>query len=170
MQLLDEFVFFIGHTQNYVDPREAADRISLLYRNQRNGIDHNNLWTLEVLLLLAIARLLKGTFGSAEDREIYPGEDLFQFAYEHLPTLSQLLSGGKVAIEVLALVAVYLQNINRKEEAYVYVSTIGIRAVVRQNAKALSVDQHSYETCNISWLPSNLFVDRHALLGSFPRQ
>ena len=122
-QLLETFVFYIGHTQNYIDAREIADMIGLLYANQDNTTYTESLWTMELLLIFAIARLFTGDFGGELHRtDSFPGYSLFDFVRGRIPPLSQLYSIGRVGVEVMALVAVYLQNIYRKEEAYVYVS------------------------------------------------
>ncbi|KAL4952640.1 hypothetical protein BDW69DRAFT_185233 [Aspergillus filifer] len=122
-QLLKTFVFYIGHTQNYIDAREISDMIGLLYANQNNTTYTESLWSMELLLIFAIARLFKGDFGDELHRtDNFPGYSLFDFVRGRIPPLSQLYNIGRVGVEVMALVAVYLQNIYRKEEAYVYVS------------------------------------------------
>ncbi|KAL4967999.1 uncharacterized protein BDV14DRAFT_206718 [Aspergillus stella-maris] len=122
-QLLETFVFYIGHTQNYIDAREISDMIGLLYANQDNTTYTESLWTMELLLVFAIARLFTGDFGDELHRtDSFPGYSLFDFVRGRIPPLSQLYGIGRVGVEVMALVAVYLQNIYRKEEAYVYVS------------------------------------------------
>ncbi|KAL4875811.1 hypothetical protein BJY04DRAFT_151626 [Aspergillus karnatakaensis] len=98
--------------------------IGLLYANKKNSKYAENLWTLEILLVFAIARLLTGDFGGDAYRsDSFPGYSLFDFVAERIPSLSQLYNAGRPGVELLALIAVYLQNINRKEEAYVYIST-----------------------------------------------
>lgn len=120
--LLETLVIYIGHTQNYVDAREISDKIGLLYANKQDATIAESLWTLEILLICAIARLFKGDFGGDAHRtDPYPGYALFDFVRDRIPPLGQLYSVGRVGVEVLALVAVYLQNIYCKEEAYVYV-------------------------------------------------
>ncbi|RDW94058.1 fungal specific transcription factor domain-containing protein [Aspergillus mulundensis] len=123
-RLLETHVFYIGHTQNYIDAREISDKVGLFYANKDDSTYTESLWTLEILLIFAIARLLTGDFGGEAYRaDSFPGYSLFEFVWERLPPLSQLYSVGRVGVEVLAQVAVYLQNIYRKEEAYVHVST-----------------------------------------------
>ncbi|KAL4910747.1 hypothetical protein BDW74DRAFT_172215 [Aspergillus multicolor] len=123
-RLLETHVFYIGHTQNYIDAREISDKIGLLYANKHDPTHTESLWTLEILLIFAVARLLTGDFGGDAYRtDSFPGYSLFEFVWERLPPLSQLYSVGRVGIEVLAQVAVYLQNIYRKEEAYIHIST-----------------------------------------------
>ncbi|KAL4787200.1 hypothetical protein BJX76DRAFT_363972 [Aspergillus varians] len=123
-RLLETLVIYIGHTQNHVDAREISDKIGLLYANKQDSANTESLWTLEILLIFAIARLFTGDFGGhAHKTDRFPGYSLFDFVRVRIPPLGQLYSVGRVGVEVLALVAVYLQNIYCKEEAYVYIST-----------------------------------------------
>ncbi|KAL4933954.1 uncharacterized protein BDV17DRAFT_71121 [Aspergillus undulatus] len=122
--LLQTFVFYIGHTQNYIDAREISDRIGLFHANKQDTACTDSLWTMEILLVFAIARLFTGDFGGEAYRtDSFPGYSLFEFVRERLPPLNQLYAVGRVGVEVMALVAVYLQNTYHKEEAYVYIST-----------------------------------------------
>ena len=123
-KLLEMYIFITGYTQNLVDVREISDNIGLLYANGQDFWRNRNLPTLQILFILAISKLFKGECGDnaqSTDRECFPGYSLFDFAYQRLPSLSQLYSVGKVGVEILALVAVYLVNVNRKEEAYIHV-------------------------------------------------
>ncbi|CAG9986144.1 unnamed protein product, partial [Clonostachys byssicola] len=52
-----------------------------------------------------------------------PGTELFDFILRNFPTLGELYNLGRLGVEVTALVAVYMQNSNRREEAYIYIST-----------------------------------------------
>ncbi|KAJ6445472.1 fungal specific transcription factor domain-containing protein [Purpureocillium lavendulum] len=124
LELLETQVFYIGYTQNHVDPREISDKISLLFANRHDPVHTESTWTLEILLICANARLFRGDFGSsAHETDVFPGYSLFNHVCERIPSLSRLHSFGRSGVEVLALVAVYLVNINRKEEAYIYIST-----------------------------------------------
>ena len=73
---------------------------------------------LRIWMIVAIGRLFVGEFGENED---VPGQNLFDFIMKCFPTLGDLYSLGTLGIELAALVAIYLQNSNRKEEAYIYV-------------------------------------------------
>lgn len=106
---------------------------------------------LQVWMIVAIGRLFVGEFGENED---VPGQNLFDFIMKSFPTLGALYSLGTLGIELAALVAVYLQNSNCKEEAYIYVrqpphpsplpdwiANVGIDG---------TLDQHSTETGSIT--------------------
>lgn len=150
--LLETLVTYIGHTQNYVDAREISDKIGLLYANKQDSANAESLWTLEILLICAIARLFKGDFGGDTHRtDPYPGYALFNFARDRIPPLGQLYSVGRVGVEVLALVAVYLQNIYCKEEAYLYVCISPFQHALVSDS--LSIDKHRSATGSFPRLP-----------------
>ena len=121
-QLVKTTMFYIGYIQNLFDAREISDKISLFYAKNQESSLVNHMSTLELLLIFAAARLLGGGDGSeAQNTERFPGYTLFDFVSQHLPSLTHLYSSGRVGVEVTALMAVYLVNIDQKEEAYLYV-------------------------------------------------
>ncbi|TEA15283.1 putative transcriptional regulatory protein [Colletotrichum sidae] len=114
--------FFIGYTQHHVDTREFSDRLAFFYSNMEDPSQTETPWYLEMLLVFAIGKLFSGTFDSGDRAEL-PGLSMFTYVQSRLPSLSELFSLGKLGIEIHALAAVYLQNANRKEEAYLYISS-----------------------------------------------
>ncbi|OJJ34682.1 hypothetical protein ASPWEDRAFT_474326 [Aspergillus wentii DTO 134E9] len=116
-RLLEVVIFFIGETQHHFDLRDFSDRLCAFYGNPS---DKKTPWFLQMLLVLAIGKLFAGDF---DDRDELPGSKLFEYAHQNLPTLGELYALDVLGVEILALVAVYLQNLNRKDEAYIYIST-----------------------------------------------
>ncbi|KAL4791203.1 hypothetical protein BDV19DRAFT_381745 [Aspergillus venezuelensis] len=152
-QLLETFAFYIGHTHNYIDAREISDMIGLLYANQDDNTYTESLWTMEVLLIFAIARLFTGDFGDELHKsDSFPGYSLFDFVRSRIPPLSQLYSIGRVGVEVMALVAVYLQNIYRKEEAYLYAFEVTILQI--STALRLAVSHGFHRPSGAEYLQS----------------
>ncbi|KAJ5387426.1 hypothetical protein N7509_009967 [Penicillium cosmopolitanum] len=119
-RLLEVVIFYIGETQHHFDIREFSDRLDLFYANPHDAAQQQTPWFLEMLLVLAIGKLFSGDF---DDHNEIPGSELFSYAYKNLPTLGELYTHGVLGVEILALVAVYLQNLNRKDEAYLHIST-----------------------------------------------
>lgn len=117
-QLLETVGFYIGQTQCHYDLRGLTDRIGWLYENMDNPQIHE-LWYMEVLLVLAIGQIFRA--GNGEEGAL-PGAAFFEFVEKHLPTTSAQYRLERIAVEVNALMAMYLQMTNRKEEAYLYVS------------------------------------------------
>ncbi|GKT84288.1 fungal specific transcription factor domain-containing protein [Colletotrichum tofieldiae] len=114
--------FFIGYTQHHIDTREFSDRLAFFYSNVGDASQTQTPWYLEMLLVFAIGKLFSGSF-DGEEKSGLPGLSMFAYVQSKLPSLSELYGLGKLGIEVHALAAVYLQNANRKEEAYLYISS-----------------------------------------------
>jgi proline utilization trans-activator len=115
--LLEVVIFYIGETQHHFDTREFSDNLGLFFTNSPD-VAQQTPWFLEMLLVLAIGKLFSGDF---DDHIEIPGSKLFNYVYANLPTLGELYTYGVLGVEILALVAVYLQNLNRKDEAYLHV-------------------------------------------------
>jgi proline utilization trans-activator len=113
--------FYIGQTQSYYDPRVFSDRLEAFYADQNDQEHTKTLWFLQMLIVLALGKLITGDFDADSESFELPGEKLFNFAVKNIPTLADLYVHGSLAVEVLALAALYSQNIDRQGEAYVYV-------------------------------------------------
>ncbi|KAK1658439.1 hypothetical protein BDP55DRAFT_682632 [Colletotrichum godetiae] len=128
-RLFESMTFFIGYTQHHIDTREFSDRLAFFYANlgdNSQAISQAQMpWYLEMLLVFAIGKLFSGGFDGEEKGGglPVPGASMFAHVQARLPSLSELYGLGKLGIEIHALAAVYLQNANRKEEAYLYISS-----------------------------------------------
>ncbi|RSL68111.1 hypothetical protein CEP53_002763 [Fusarium sp. AF-6] len=118
-QHLETVGFYIGQTQCHYDLRGLTDRIGWLYENMHHPQTHE-LWYMQVLLVLAIGQIFKA---DGEEEGNLPGTAFFEFVEQNLPTASAQYRLGRLAVEVNALMAMYLQMANRKEEAYLYINT-----------------------------------------------
>ncbi|RMJ09572.1 hypothetical protein CDV36_010812 [Fusarium kuroshium] len=118
-RLLETVGFYIGQTQCHYDLRGLTDRIGWLYENMHDPQIHE-LWYMQVLLVLAIGQIFKA---DGEEEGNLPGTAFFEFVEQNLPTASAQYRLGRLAVEVNALMAMYLQMANRKEEAYLYINT-----------------------------------------------
>lgn len=123
-RLLEIVIFYIGETQHHFDVRQFTDHLGEFYANSLDMTQQSTPWVLEMLLILAIGQLFSG---HTDNHPETPGSKLFNHAYINLPTLGELYKHGALGVEILALVAVYLQNINRKDEAYLHVCDIHLR-------------------------------------------
>ncbi|OHW98240.1 fungal specific transcription factor domain-containing protein [Colletotrichum incanum] len=121
-KLFDSMTFFIGYTQHHIDTREFSDRLAFFYSNLGDASQTQTPWYLEMLLVFAIGKLFSGSF-DGEEKNGLPGSSMFAYVQSRLPSLSELYGLGKLGIEIHALAAVYLQNANRREEAYLYISS-----------------------------------------------
>ena len=120
-KLVEMAMFFIGQTQQHFDARDFSDRLWLFFSNPQSSSKLRTPWELEMMLVLSIGTLFitdpAGTNYTA-------GAHWFDYVQNNLPTLSELYTYGKLGVEIFALLAVYLQNDYRRDEAYLYVSPI----------------------------------------------
>lgn len=118
-RLLDAVSLFIGQSQRHYDPREISDLVGLLYENTNDPAVSKKLWYMQVILIFAVGKLFAAN--SERGGHDVPGSQLFDFAEQNFPAMSVQYANGKLGVELNALMAVYLQMTNRKEEAYLYV-------------------------------------------------
>ncbi|KAM0241774.1 hypothetical protein ACHAPO_001468 [Fusarium lateritium] len=133
-RLLDTALFYIGQSQHHIDAREFSDKMWAFYQNRDDPAQLESLWVLEMILMIAIGTLFDA---DPEGNDEFSGVVLFDYAHRNVPTLSDLRFKGKIGIEIFALFAIYLGNMNRKEEAYLYIST----------AMRLAISQKYHRVC-----------------------
>jgi proline utilization trans-activator len=76
-------------------------------------------WYTEYLLVMAMAKLMDVESPTSQP----PGSALFTEALSRLPQLHHLGGEGVIAVEILTLMATYLQWCDRKHDAYIHVSS-----------------------------------------------
>lgn len=74
-------------------------------------------WFAEYLLVMAMAKLMDVKHPTSQT----PGAELFAEALKLLPPLHQMGGEGVMAVEILTLIATYLQWCDRKHDAYLHV-------------------------------------------------
>jgi proline utilization trans-activator len=117
-QLLDSVLFYFGETQHLFDARDASDQLAIIYEDQQESIQSPSIGFLQALLIFALGKLLRG---ESDGSNSPPGYALFKYALDLLPSPSELRAHGVAGIEVLAIITVYLQNIDRRDDAASYV-------------------------------------------------
>jgi hypothetical protein len=117
-QLLDSVLFYFGETQHLFDARDASDQLAIIYEDPQESLQSPGIGFLQALLIFAIGRLL---CGESDGSNSPPGYALFKYALDLLPCPSELRAHGVAGIEVLAIITVYLQNIDRRDDAASYV-------------------------------------------------
>lgn len=127
-QLLETVNLFIGQSQSHYDSREIADRVGMLYENIEDTTKCYELWYLELMLIFAVGKLFAAT--SEHEEQGLPGKDLFDAAEKHFPSISVQYANGRLGVELNALMAVYLQMVNRSEEAYLYVRVLNHNHII----------------------------------------
>ncbi|KAJ5088420.1 hypothetical protein N7456_012036 [Penicillium angulare] len=144
--LLGSVDFFIGQTQHYFDIREISDQMALFFDGKLTS-PASRLWYLKILLVMAIGKLFRGD----SDGSAHPGNDLSQ----------------RHGIEVLSLMAVYLQNVNRKEEAYLYTNSALLIAITHNfHRLTLSCDLLSSHKIHLSRLWWTIYMNDKRLAAA----
>ncbi|KAF5576174.1 positive activator of transcription [Fusarium pseudocircinatum] len=122
--MLNIVVLNVGISQHLFDVRTFSDNLfSLFNDDDATDIGVAELWYAECLLVFAIGRLLQAKW---DDMSKPPGDEFFQEALKRMPDLSSLRKQGVLGIELMGLSALYLQIVDRKQDAYLYAST-GLR-------------------------------------------
>lgn len=154
--LLEAVTFYIGQAQCHFDARELLDRISYLSESILGLDELAKPEMLAALLVLAVGKLFVGEIDPSGE---IPGTELFEFILGNFPTLGELYSLGRLGVEVTALVAVYMQNSNRREEAYIYVCPSIVNLPLEINLlTANDPDKHCIEVGYISRVPSRVSI------------
>ncbi|KAJ5087326.1 hypothetical protein N7456_010942 [Penicillium angulare] len=116
--LLDQFLYYMGVSQHFIDPRSFSDSMVLLFQTRETREQQKRTtWYTEYLLVMAMAKLIEGEQPKSQP----PGSDLFAEALRRLPPLHKLGGEGVIAVEILTLAATYLQWCDRRHDAYLYI-------------------------------------------------
>ncbi|KAJ5316717.1 hypothetical protein N7508_001225 [Penicillium antarcticum] len=116
--LLDQFLFYLGVSQHFFDSRSFSDNLGLLFQSpEAKHRQMNTIWFAEYLLVMAMAKLMDVKHPTSQT----PGAELFAEALKLLPPLHQMGGEGVMAVEILTLIATYLQWCDRKHDAYLHI-------------------------------------------------
>ncbi|KAG7128528.1 putative transcriptional regulatory protein C3C7.04 like [Verticillium longisporum] len=118
--LVETLLSFVGVSQQFFDPRDVLDQVDQLYENPDKLKQDSILRFCETILVLAVG--IQFAVKSTE-RKKNPGIELFDFAMGSLPSVSTWRATSTPIMGILGLAAVYLQNLDRKDDAYFYVTT-----------------------------------------------
>jgi hypothetical protein len=119
-ELLDITHLYIGETQTYFDSREVLASIDRYYQDPDNPPPPSLPWVQHLFLIFALGRLLRAKQSSTNSNP--PGFDLFEYAHSYLPSPREQFANGRTAIELLGLLAVFMQCVQQQENAFIYVS------------------------------------------------
>lgn len=126
--LYDSVKFRLGELFGIVDEANFMSHFELFHRHQWQVASTQRLWFVEYLLILAYGKALL----SHPDRSAVPGSEFAARAMALLPDAAQLHEDGPLAIEVLALVALYFQSIDMRVTAYQYVREPFTRNIISE--------------------------------------
>ncbi|KAJ5733076.1 hypothetical protein N7533_013523 [Penicillium manginii] len=116
--LLEQFLFYLGVSQHFFDSRTFSDSLMLLFQTPESREEvKRSTWYTEYLLVMAMAKLMDVENPTSQP----PGSALFTEALSRLPQLHHLGGEGVIAVEILTLMATYLQWCDRKHDAYLHI-------------------------------------------------
>ncbi|KAF9869750.1 fungal specific transcription factor domain-containing protein [Colletotrichum karsti] len=140
--MLDIVVFNVGISQQLFDVRAFSDSLSLLYQESATDVRLPEIWIVEALLVFAVGRLLQGRDDESGD---LPGTGFFCEAVKRTPLLGELRRHGVIGVEVVALTALYLQIVDRKDDAYLHSNT-ALRLAISHGGYPMSIEDYAITT------------------------
>ncbi|RFN53852.1 c6 transcription factor [Fusarium flagelliforme] len=126
--LFHTFKFHLGQTYRLFDEVEFVNQIRDFYSDAQSKAEENRLWYVKFLLILAF-----GTAFNASQRVLStepPGSKFFVRAMGLMPDHTALWKDSLLAIEVLAMVGLYLYSIDERESAHVYCVIVATRPLL----------------------------------------
>lgn len=130
-RLFEVFVSLLGINQHFLDPRKFADSLDTLYETGPGREEvTEGFFYIQYLLVMAMGMLIGSPSRGSEGP---PGNGFFKEALRRLPPTHELGSHGIISVEILCLVALYLQWCDHKQDAYLYVSPRLLDAKDRKN-------------------------------------
>ncbi|KAJ5118273.1 hypothetical protein N7448_009988 [Penicillium atrosanguineum] len=133
-QLLDTVLFYFEEPQHLFDARYISDRLTAFYENREEQLRRPDIRVVQILVILALGKLIRG---EQDILELPPGTRLFKYALDLLPTPDELRSQGVAGIEALAIIAIYLQNGDRTDDAATYSIILTLRPIVLHLTKSI---------------------------------
>ncbi|KAK9850748.1 hypothetical protein MYU51_011861 [Penicillium brevicompactum] len=135
--LLEQFLFYLGVSQHFFDPRSFSDDLMLLFQSAESRKEQmRSPWFSEYLLVMAMAKLINVKHPTSQP----PGSDLFAEALKRLPPLHQMGGEGVIMVEILTLITTYLQWSDHKHDAYLYIG-VALRLAIALGCNLRETDQ-----------------------------
>lgn len=116
--LLNTYRFYIGQPYRFFDEDEFEREIRHFYSNAAYRAAEHRLWFLKFLLILAYGTAFLARPTHSQEP---PGAEFFKRAMALMPDNRALWKESMLAIQVLALVGLYLFSIDEREAGHVYV-------------------------------------------------
>jgi hypothetical protein len=109
---------YIGTIFSLIHPKQFEERLDIVYR-QPHDFSHRETCLIYCQALLVMAFGLMYSVNQWSGDEGPPGFKYFKFALRFLPDIHE--EGSIFFVEVLCYVAYYMQNLNRRDAAFIYV-------------------------------------------------
>ncbi|KAK6225254.1 hypothetical protein QIS74_01301 [Colletotrichum tabaci] len=136
---LEAVAFHLGESQHYIDLRIFSDTLDTVYEGIQSAPGAAPLSSLQVVEVMLVLALGKQILKMELPGETFPGEGLFKGAISRLPPFSDMKRIGIPMVSILALAAIYFQNLDMPEDAHFYSSTaLRIALINRMHRRASS--------------------------------
>lgn len=126
LYLVNTVKFHLCHLFGLFDETDFITHLHEFYHDASEKIAQSKFWYIQFLLVLAFGKAFLSR-PQSNKTERPPGATLFTRAMALLPGHSHFWTDPLLAIEVLAMAALYLYSVDKKESAYLYVSVQALR-------------------------------------------
>lgn len=122
LYLMNTVKFHLGQTLRLFDEEEFSRNLYEFYEDAEAKLAQSRLWYVQFLLVLAFG---KAFLVSTKSNSNAPaGAEYFSRAMSLIPDTPEMWHESILAIEVLAMTALYLYSIDMRDSAYCYVGGI----------------------------------------------
>jgi proline utilization trans-activator len=118
---LEAVAFHLGESQHYIDLRIFSDTLDNIYEGGQSAHGVAPLAPLQLVEVMLVLALGQQILRMELPGEMLPGEGLFKGAITRLPPFSEMKRIGIPMVSILALAAIYFQNLDMPEDAHFYV-------------------------------------------------
>ncbi|PKX89235.1 putative C6 transcription factor [Aspergillus novofumigatus IBT 16806] len=150
--MLNTVRFHFGHLYQLIDEEDFARNLDEFYHNASAKVQESRLWYVQFLVVLAFGEALLAPVRRASNTASWT--KYFSRAMSLLPDTTALWQDPLLAIEVLALIALYLHSVDMRDSAYCYIGHAMRMALVEGLHRALPVEQlgqKRVERCTKIW-------------------
>jgi hypothetical protein len=120
--LFDTVKFHLGQSYRFFDEDSFAHKLIEFYNGEPAAMAREDrLWFIQFLLVISFGTSF--LCRSRTDSDQPPGSKFFIRAMSLMPCHASLWKDSLMAIEALALAALYLYSVDKRESAYIYVSS-----------------------------------------------
>ncbi|KAM0094643.1 hypothetical protein ACP6JD_001911 [Aspergillus fumigatus] len=150
--MLNTVCFHFGHLYQPFDEEDFTRNLDEFYCNASAKVQESRLWYVQFLVVLAFGEALLAPVRRASNTASWT--KYFSRAMSLLPDTTALWQDPLLAIEVLALIALYLHSVDMRDSAYCYIGHAMRMALVEGLHRALPVEQlgeKRVERCTKIW-------------------
>ncbi|KAH8432764.1 putative C6 transcription factor [Aspergillus melleus] len=152
LYILNTVQFHFGHLYRMFDETEFLRHLYGFYENAAAKVQESRLWYIQFLVILAFGDAFLAPVRKANNTASWT--KFFSRAMSLLPDTTGLWQEPTLAIEVLALIALYLHSIDMRDNSYCYIGQAMRVALVEGFHRALPVEQLGQklvERCSNIW-------------------